>query len=89
LLTSLGLQIKRHWKEYRPKMLAALEQAGRLGSGGVRRAGTDRAGGSRSRPEGAAPRELFPEEWVFLPNEEDAMMEWETDAAARSKAEGS
>jgi hypothetical protein len=28
VLDSLGFQIKDHWKEYRPKMYAAMEKAG-------------------------------------------------------------
>jgi len=73
-LGRLGIQIREHWKTYRPTMYAELDA--RLQVAGF----SPRSPGADERPDGqlagqgvAAPQawELAREEWAFLPSEED------------------
>ena len=73
-LNSLGLQIKAHWKEHRPKMAAALEKAGKLQEAVY--AAQELTGQAMYEllEKGVPPdqaREAVREEWAFLPTEED------------------
>jgi len=75
-LGSLGLQIKAHWKKYRPQMYAELEKSGHLLESVY--AATeltsdlmyDLQNGPSKLPYQQA-WELAREEWAFLPSEED------------------
>ena len=74
-LGGLGLQIKAHWKKYRPKMYAELEKAGKLQES--LHAAQELTGEELYRltvkeklPHNQA-WELVSQEWAFLPSEED------------------
>jgi hypothetical protein len=73
-LGSLGLQIKAHWKQYRPKMSAALEKQGKLQES-VHMAQEPTSDALHKLLEQGLPYdqawELVREEWAFLPSEED------------------
>ena len=73
-LNSLGIQVERHWREHRPKMVAELE------ADGVFRAVVEVAeqltliAEAEAIQSGTSPdeaRELFRTHWAFLPSEED------------------
>jgi len=74
-LGSLGLQIKAHWKQHRPKMYRELEQACRLDQAvylaqeRTRDAFADLVS-NQGVPAGQAD-EATRELWAFLPSEED------------------
>ena len=81
-LNRLGLQIKTHWRRYRPKMYRALEEAGEL----------DRAVYEAQERNGNALADLVEkgqdwnrawesvrEEWAFLPSEEEDDERWPPD----------
>jgi len=70
----LYLAIEAHWREHRPKMVAALEAQGRLESS------IERAAEQTAEAESAAIRnglhaheaqEMYRSVWAFLPSEED------------------
>jgi hypothetical protein len=71
---SLGLQIKEHWRKYRPRMYRELKKTGKLDEA-VHAAEAmtvdayDSAVRSGLNPDQA--REFVREEWAFLPDEED------------------
>ncbi len=73
-LGSLGLQIKVHWKKYRPQLYAELEKAGDLAES--LHAAQEQTSDLMDRlldqglPHHQA-WELAREEWAFLPSEED------------------
>ncbi len=73
-LGSLGLQIKDHWKKYRPQMHAELEQAGDL-TESLHAAQERTKDLMESLLDKGLPHhqgwELAREEWAFLPSEED------------------
>ena len=73
-LGSLGLQIKAHWKEHRPKMFKALEQAGQL-EASVHAAQELTADALSDLLDQGLPYnqawELVREEWAFLPSEDN------------------
>ena len=73
-LGSLGLQIKAHWKRYRPKMYAELEKSGHLLES-VYEAKERTSDLMDSLLDKGLPYhqawELAREEWAFLPSEED------------------
>ena len=74
-LGSLGLQIKAHWKEHRPKMYAQLQREAKLEESVY--AAQELTGETlyRLTVEEKLPYdqawELIREEWAFLPSEED------------------
>jgi hypothetical protein len=73
-LGSLGLQIKAHWKKYRPKMYAALEKSGHLqASVYAAQESTNDLMDSllAKRLSHEQAWELAREEWAFPPGEED------------------
>lgn len=74
-LGSLGLQIKDHWKEHRPTMYAALEQAGNLEASvyAAQELTLDALDEllNQGLPYNQA-WESVREEWAFLPSEDDA-----------------
>ncbi len=73
-LTGLGLQIRAHWRKYRPKMVAELERAGKLRESvyAAQEATSDLMDKllDKGLPHDQA-WELAREEWAFLPSEED------------------
>jgi hypothetical protein len=72
-LTSLGLKIKRHWKQYRPKMYADLVRADRLDEAVYAAEQAALNSEATLLRQGLNPdqvRELTREEWAF-PSEED------------------
>lgn len=73
-LNSLGIQIERHWREHRPKMVAELEKTNQLEA--AIEAAQDltldaEAAAVRAGMQPHEARERFREEWAFLPSEED------------------
>lgn len=71
---SLALQIKTHWRKYRPEMAGELDQAGALDE--AVRAAEERTVSAYEQAirAGLSPdqaRELVREDWAFLPDEED------------------
>jgi hypothetical protein len=73
-LGSLGIQIREHWRKYRPKMYAELEQSGHLAES-LHAAQERTSDLVDSLVAGGMPHhqawELAREEWAFLPGEED------------------
>ncbi len=73
-LNSLGLQIKAHWRKYRPRMVAELEQAGKLRESvydAQERTGEALVNLLHQGLRYEQAWELVREEWAFLPSEED------------------
>jgi hypothetical protein len=74
-LGSLGLQIKAHWKQHRPKMYAALEQQGKLEEAVHAAQELTSDALYRLEVEERLPYdqawELVREEWALLPSEDD------------------
>jgi hypothetical protein len=74
-LGSLGIQIREHWKKYRPQMYAELEKAGDLAES-VYAAQERTSDLMNSLLDKGLPRhqawELASEEWAFLPSEDDS-----------------
>ena len=72
MLNSLGIQIERHWREHRPRMVAELEQSGRLQEAVETAERLTLDAEVAAIQSGLTPdqaRELFREEWAFLPPE--------------------
>ncbi len=68
----LYLAIEKHWREHRPKMVAALEAQGRLESSIERAAEQTADAESAAIRDGmSAPQaqEMYRETWAFLPGE--------------------
>jgi hypothetical protein len=66
--------IERHWRDHRPKMVAALQQAGRLDAAIETAANRTAAAESAAFRNGTpAPEamEMFRDQWAFLPSEND------------------
>lgn len=81
-LDGLGLEIKAHWKMYRPRMYRELERAGRLDQAVYE--AQERTGQALGQmiEEGADLEkawEAVREEWAFLPAEADAPEETDDD----------
>ena len=75
MLNSLGIQIEKHWREHRPKMVAALEKAGHLQEALETAERLTLDAEIAAIQNGLTPdqaRELYREQWAFLPSEEDA-----------------
>lgn len=74
MVGSLGIQIRRHWLEHRPKMAAQLQAAGKLDAAVYAAEQLTLDAEATAIYNGMAPdqaRELTREEWAFLPSEED------------------
>ena len=74
MLGSLGVQIRRHWLEHRPKMAAELQTAGKLDAAVYAAEQLTLDAEATAIRNGMAPdqaRELTRGEWAFLPCEED------------------
>ena len=72
--TSLGRQIVRHWREHRPKMVAKLESTGHLQQALEAAEYLTLTAEAEAVQSGMTPdqaREMYREEWAFLPTEED------------------
>lgn len=66
--------IEHHWREYRPRMVAALQETGTLYEAIEYAANRTVDGESALIRQGVSPhqaQELIREEWAFLPSEED------------------
>ena len=73
MLNSLGIQIEKHWREHRPKMVAALEKAGHLQQALEAAEDLTLTAEAEAVQSGMTPdqaRERFRSEWAFLPPEE-------------------
>ncbi len=81
-LTNLEAQIRAHWAEHRPKMVAALEAAGKLEQAIAQAAEDTKEAVINHTAENGKGRnsaevffeawELYRNEWAFLPAEEEA-----------------
>lgn len=74
MLNSLGIQIERHWREHRPKMVKALDASGHLSQALHAAQNLTLTAEAHAMQAGMTPdqaRERFREEWAFLPAEED------------------
>lgn len=74
VLSSLGIQIERHWREHRPKMVAELERNGVLQSALETAEDLTLTAEAEAVQAGMTPdqaREMFRSQWAFLPSEED------------------
>ncbi len=70
----LGLQIRAHWRKYRPGMARELDQAGTLDEAVHTVEALTVSAYEQAIRAGLAPdqaRELVREEWAFLPDEDD------------------
>ena len=70
----LGLQIKEHWRKYRPRMFRELDQAATLDEAVHTAEALTVSAYDQAIRAGLAPdqaRELVREEWAFLPDEDD------------------
>ena len=73
-LGSLGLNIRRHWQEQRPKMARALQAEGNLDQAVHAAEQLTLEAEAQAIQSGLSPdqaRELTRQEWAFLPSEED------------------
>jgi hypothetical protein len=73
-LNSLGIQIERHWRELRPKMVADLEREGRLEAAIKAAQDLTATAEARARETGMTSdqaRDRCRNLWAFLPSEED------------------
>ena len=73
-LNSLGIQIEAHWREFRPKMVKALERTGQLQAALEAAEEQTLTAECLAVQAGMTPdmaRERFREEWAFLPSEAD------------------
>jgi hypothetical protein len=73
-LGSFGLQMKEHWRKYRPRMYRELEQAGKLDEAVRNAAALTNDAYAQAIRAGLNPdqaRELVREEWAFLSEESD------------------
>jgi hypothetical protein len=71
---SLGLQIKEHWRKYRPRMYRELKKTGKLDEAVHAAEAMTVAAYDQAIRAGLAPdqaRELVREEWAFLPDEQE------------------
>jgi hypothetical protein len=74
MLNGLGIQIERHWREHRPKMVVRLERRGLLQQAVYAAQELTANAEAEAIYAGMNPdqaRELTREEWAFLPTEED------------------
>ncbi len=78
-LNSLGLQIKAHWRKYRPRMYAELKRAGTLDEAVWQAQEQTGEAMYQLVVEKKVPHdqawEMIREEWAFLPEEDDATPE--------------
>lgn len=73
-LNSLGVQIEKHWRAHRPRMVQALEASGQLATALETAQDLTLTAEAEAIQQGMAPdqaRERFRQEWAFLPSEED------------------
>lgn len=73
-LNSLGYQIKAHWERYLPRMVRELKEKGELEEALYSAQEMTGDAIATAIEQGMAPdqaRELYREEWAFLPSEED------------------
>ncbi len=73
-LSNLGRQIKAHWRQYRPKMYRAMEEAGQLDKAvyeAQERTGEALADLVEKGMDWNQAWELIREEWAFLPSEDE------------------
>jgi hypothetical protein len=80
--------VERHWREHRPRMVAALEAEGRLQQAIEDAAERTVAAEASLIQQGVPPWEAearMREEWAFLPAEDDVSGRTDSDAGARRK----
>lgn len=73
-LGALGLKIRRHWQEQRPKMTQALQSEGKLDRAVHAAEQLTLQAEAQAIQQGMSPdqaRELTRQEWAFLPSEAD------------------
>ncbi len=74
-LGSLGIQIERHWRTHRPRMVKELEATGQLQTAVHAAEQLTLSAEAEAIQQGMSPdqaRERFREEWAFLPDEDES-----------------